>query len=641
MYEQSVTRFSLVQKGQPTSLIIVPDNAFESVQQAAKELQYHIKQASGAELEIISESNIKATCLNKIFLGNCTELQKKGISTGKFARNGFLIKKDCRNLFMAGNDTAGNWLDGKTSVGTLFAVYEFLDQKIGVRWLWPGKSGEVIPQILDIDIEDLDILVTLPILHSHWRTDSKWLIGNEGWHNLEIRNQFFHDQQVWLRRHRFGSALNCPHAFTEYWRRFGGIHPEYFNMLPDGTRRPDPLYFDGAGDIVSMCAAEPVLWKQIVEDWKSKRTEDNPYLNANENDTFGKCVDRKCMAWDVQGPGLTIPWNKRFEYAKKAFENGEDNWHRHLGSLSDRYAKYYLAVQKLAEEIDPEAVVIGLIYANYSEPPIETKLNERIILRFCPSIMFPWTKKKEQMFYEYWSKWSATGARLFLRPNYTMDGHCFPIFYARKYSKAFSYAMEHGMIATDYDSLTGQYSTQGPSLYMVARNNRYGLRSSEHILEEFYDAFGPAKDAARKYFEFWEQVSDNVTDEMLSNSEVKENTPEGGHWSRFYMVANRIFTSEVMNKGFLIIEQAKNIVEGADIIYRERVAFLEKGLKNAKLTLDMQAARSKGEQTGDMTEYNRTAKELNDYRSRAEGDYIANMGYLAWAEKRKFSWMIV
>ncbi len=124
MYEQSVTRFSLVQKGQPTSLIIISDNALESVQQAAKELQYHIKEASGAELDIVSESNIKTTGLNRIFLGNCSELQKKGISTEKCARNSFLIKRDDRNLFMAGNDTAGNWLDGKTSVGTLFAVYD-------------------------------------------------------------------------------------------------------------------------------------------------------------------------------------------------------------------------------------------------------------------------------------------------------------------------------------------------------------------------------------------------------------------------------------------------------------------------------------------------------------------------------------
>ena len=34
-----------------------------------------------------------------------------------------------------------------TPVGTLFAVYDVLDNDLGVRWLWPGKSGEFVPPI--------------------------------------------------------------------------------------------------------------------------------------------------------------------------------------------------------------------------------------------------------------------------------------------------------------------------------------------------------------------------------------------------------------------------------------------------------------------------------------------------------------
>ena len=61
------------------------------------------------------------------------------------------------------------------------------------------------------------------------------------------------------------------------------------------------------------------------------------------------------------------------------------------GPLSDRYARYFLAVQAEAQREDPAAVVLGYAYANYVEPPRAARLNERIIIGVVPPMYFPWT----------------------------------------------------------------------------------------------------------------------------------------------------------------------------------------------------------------------------------------------------------
>ena len=47
--------------------------------------------------------------------------------------------------------------------GTLLAVYNFLDCQMGVRWLWPGKLGEVVPKVSTIRIGNLDQTVDFAV----------------------------------------------------------------------------------------------------------------------------------------------------------------------------------------------------------------------------------------------------------------------------------------------------------------------------------------------------------------------------------------------------------------------------------------------------------------------------------------------
>jgi hypothetical protein len=440
------------------------------------------------------------------------------------------------------------------------------------------------------------------------------------------------------------------HSFKSYWRRFGTSHPEFFNLLPDGTRRSDPTSYGGNPRNISMCVSEPALWKQIVEQWKRTRTPGDPCIKLGENDNPGKCTCPNCMAWDVPDPasgGIAmnatteigddvvdlpgknkqsldkIPFSERLALAKKAFAKKDPNWYRFLGSLSDRYAKFYLAVQKEAEKIDPQATVLGFAYSNYVSPPLQTKLNKRVVILFVPNFIFPWTAKKRAAARKRWDGWSKTGASMMLRPNWILAGHNMPLFYAQRIGEDFNHFAAHGLLATSFDSLNGQWSTQGPNLYVLARLHNEPGRCVDEILDEYYSGFGRAGNAVRNYFRHWEKVSDAVTDKSFSDACVSTG---GNSWKGFFLLADKIFTPEVMKKGRELMTEAQKAAQGNPVLER-RVAFLERGLRRAELTLAAQAAFRAYKKEGDLGIFANALNELDSYRRSVDMKDTDNASY--------------
>ncbi|NQT13799.1 MAG: DUF4838 domain-containing protein [Planctomycetes bacterium] len=630
-FDRSARGLDVVTSGRAQTAIVIPDEPTDVVRLAAREFQYHVRRATDAELPILSES-AQPEGDGLIYLGPCRKTLEAKILPQPFSPNGFVVRQVDGDLFIAGDDTDGQpaWIlhNNRNRVGTLFAVYELLERHLDVRWLWPGELGEVIPKRSDVKTDGWDHTGTPTFVHTRWRDGGNIVAGPQGWASPKARSQYLADQSIWMRRHRFalGVDLDIRHAFTGWWDRHHQDHPEFFNFLPDGTRRSDPTYHGGAPELVSMCVAEPAFWKAIVKEWQRTRSSQYPYLDASENDTPGKCTCEKCLAWDVADRDLEIPFDRRIEHAKNAFREEDRDWWQQLGSLSDRYARYYLAVQKEAEKIDPEVVVLGFAYSNYYKPPQEVRLNDRIIIGIVPGIGFPWTDGRREAFRRQWDGWSAAGARLLLRPNYMLYGHNLPVFLARKIGEDFSYAAGRGMIGTDYDSLTGQWAAQGPNLYVLARLHHRPEIPVDEVLAEYYAGFGPAVDAVRAYFAHWQQVTDGI-----ANQEVP-----GLHYSTFYREAHLAFTPEVMATGDKLLAQAEESARGNDLAAR-RVAFLRKGLTHAERTLAVQPAYRAYREEGDLAGYRDAIAQLDDFRKSVESDNVANMAFLAWAEAYTWS----
>jgi hypothetical protein len=599
----------LVRDGKAIAEIIIPADAVSVEKLAAQELASHIHMISGGKPAIV---NSPGTADVQIRLGRASALNIAGLR-----QNGAKIRINSNRIDIAGVDGKGAALNRATPAGTLFGVYDFLEKKLGVRWLWPGDSGTSYQQTANITLPDEEWEVAPPLAFANWRQNNR----PAAWNKKENAVRFSRNESLWLRRHRFSMVenMNYGHAFTGYWEKFGETHPEYFNLLPDGTRRSDPMYFNGRPDLISMCVSNPGLAAQIVEDWKARGAAG--IINCNENDTAGKCTCPACLASDENPDG------SRLEQARKEFQNKTSHWYGKLGSLSDRYAKFYLAVQQLADQIDPDNRIIGCIYGNYHEPPEKTRLNERIILRFCPPIMFPWTDAKIALFKRLWQGWSDSGASLMFRPNFTWDGHNFPLVYYREFADCFDFARDHGLIASDMDALTSMFAANGLTNYIIAAKHGGGIyKSVEELENDYFSAFGPAAQVIRKYFSNLEKAS------RYNDFETARNI-EGGNYADFFLLADRVFTPEVMTESFKLLDEAAVLAEN-NRSATARIEFLRMGLQDAQLVITAQRGFRKYKENGNSREFVAAIRNLKQFRDGHEQHGYANLGVTSYLEGR-------
>lgn len=651
-FSKTCASIELVQNGKPAASIVIPAAPSAVENYAANELQYHVKASTGATLEIVKEST-SVPAGSHVYLGDCNAARAAGADPSRLPANGYVIKTVGNDLYIVGKDGPGDPMLLDTKEGTLFGVYDVLENNMGIHWLWPGKLGEVIPERKTIDIPNINASVEPLLYFKEWRTGLENQIHyNEGF-SSEVRyddvnttgfaskekyDRYIKDEAQWLKRQRFGRSEQPEygHAFTKWWARFSKTHPDYFNMLPDGTRCPDPK--DGAKpDRVHMCVSNPAMWAQIVEDWKAIGAP--ACINVCENDNLGGCVCPVCLAWDEPDPNNNVPFEQRFAVARKIYADPKtdvDDWVSKLGSLSDRYAKYAEAVQKGAAKIRPDVKVIMYAYNNYRKPPIKVKLNKKVFIGIVPPGLGPHNKGESELFQKDWGGWAATGCILFLRPNYTLQGHNFPVFYARTVGEDLKFGMHNSMKGVDFDSLTGQFSTQGPTLYMIAKMLNYPKASVEGVLDEYCDAFGPAKDAVKEYFNYWESISSPYTLDTTKKMVAAKRKYGAGTWAGFHAIAPLIYTPEVMSKGFAILDKARKAAVGSKIA-SERVEWLTTGLKGADLVVVAERAFEHAVDTGDSTEFKKAYQALQNFRSQNTDEALSNFAGLAGIENDRWA----
>lgn len=645
-----VDAITLVQDGQAKTAIVMPDNALPIVKFAAEELQHHILKATGVKLEIYPESKNPDNFKGLVYVGKCKAAAKVGLIGKKLLDNAYVIKLVGDDLFLYGNDYNPyiknedfGALERVARIGSISAVYEFLDKKLGVRWLWPGELGEYVPECKNIVVDKWDQEYRPEFIETQLGL-GPLRYGKDFWGSKSAANAYEHATKLWVRRHRFCLTKNISgcHAFFQYWKRFGKTHPEFFSLLPDGKRKP--FNGDFTGHFVTMCVSQPALRKQLICDWMEHKqppwswqgVNGYNYLPCGDNDSPGMCMCKNCRALDAPDPRFktSLYWTGKimpgFNLAGRGIYPEDEQ--QNEPSLSDRYAKFYLSVYNDAVKINPNVMVTASAYVNYASPPKQTKLNDRICISIVPPGIYPQTENTGKSFREQWQGWRDTGAVLKLRPNITHAGHNMPVSYARWLQRNFAFAAERGMVATAWDSLLGEYAIQGPTLYMLARMHVRPDMSCDAILDEYYTAFGPAKEVVKEYFDYWEVISKNVTEEEFKRYSKEE---QGGDHRNWLRVADRIFTPSVMRRGRELMNKVK-AVPGLDKVEKARVKFIDDGLTHAEMTLKALRAYKEFKKSGKSSDRLAAGNAMNAlfaFRKEKEPSGISNMGYLAYREK--------
>ena len=460
------------------AVIVSPSAATRTT---AKELQLNLKEVCGQEIPIAE------TC-----------------PPGRFA---FII--DAKPV----SAEAWSWQVSPSNVifsGTAkWAVYDFLERALGVRW----PVGDMI-----VTSQQNPIRVELSRREGRMDVNIREIRAAMTAKNDAQTEQTKRRNLAFRRRMRDGKhdAPTYGHAFTQYWKKYGKDHRDYFGMRKDGLRGPksatvEELTGNIAVDLankkavhVAMCCTSTGLVAQIVSNWIAAGK--TAYINLCENDVPGQdsCQCPACKALDV------VP------------EQVDPKWVTHY---ADRYVYFANRVLAAARAYRADVKVCYYAYNATQDAPKIQRPAAGTVIGVVPTFF------THKYIAEYLGSWSKVGANCyFYRPN---RHHYFAVPYLpvgseRHFFDLLKYIRKSGSIGFDYDSPAKIGFFQWMPDYVLYRAMAYEDETFEEIESHWFDAFGPAKRDAMAYWKYWrEQVWDARVEPNLDEIVSK------GKWFNF------------------------------------------------------------------------------------------------------------
>lgn len=266
------TEMVIVDNGVSEYYIVTAENPDECIVTATEELQTYIEKISGAKLAIVTESNLPEG--SKAFIIGETELEESIVEIDRSA-----IKADSFRLYSDGDYFV---IAGADSRGTLYGVYTFLEEYLGVRWFTP--TLEVVPANEDI-IVDADIDRTVEPSFSVRRNDCA---GTNDAHRARTKMNV----SFWQPATAYGGALtyvvwdaSLPSLVPD---SLFAEHPEYFALQEDGTRSTDHV-----------CLTHPDVLDITIASVREKieaNTIGAKYVHIGQKDNQNYCHCESCEA---------------------------------------------------------------------------------------------------------------------------------------------------------------------------------------------------------------------------------------------------------------------------------------------------------------------------------------------------------
>ena len=590
---------AIVQDGMANAVIILPEGSGELRQLAVEEFRRTILRSTGAEIQVASENDMAELPrgMVRIILGPSDLSSRLGYTGEDLLAEEFRIlthEKDiivlAEDILNSGRDRQlNNTLEETDSRVTSWALSYLMDRYMGVRWLWPGELGTVVPQWKTITIPEMDIRFRQPL----GRRTFNIIDPNPG--ILE-----------WLSHHQV-SGLRIPYKFRHSFRegqdngnwfaRFHGSHPDYLAKNPEGK----PALYNNRPDRFKLCLSNPDVTEQILRDWKAAGMPD--FWDVTPNDGNGFCTCEGCKALDLEFGDVTY--------------TSEEIWKRpdHV-FLTDRYVWFWNQLIRRMRAQNPDARIGVYFYSTYRNPPKKLKLEEGIVGAIVHGMDF-----------SYWEAWQEAGAgEMALRPNWWHMGACGPNLPLRQVGSYLEKAREAGMVMLYMDTMMEYWPTQGPYFYLVARLIARPDLDTESIISEYCDVFGPSSVAMRKYFQYWEDYHKKVAYNIPAGGKLSQDTaglyervcrehfgaplhPLRGHW----MTLPYIYTREVMTEARAILDEAGRMANTEETSMR--IDFFRDGLAWVdRASAFMGAARNdRDPYLAELMEFNRDMKVKYDY----------------------------
>ena len=342
-----------------------------------------------AEPSAAAAANELAGYLTRIFgtqfkAAKVKEAQKTGFHIGKA-----LAPKDVKTthreqIFQLVTEDGRIHLWGAESnrkiPGDRRAAADFLERECGVRWLWPGPLGEVVPKRKELKLKT-------------------GLYSDQPAFPVRILKHTWEPE--WTTHVKLGQSMDyhVGHAFNSFIPRdkYFATHPEYFGLVyPENWIGSSDKPLKPARNPRQLCTSNPDVRRIIAEKVAAKNTE--AMQSISPNDGYGFCECENCRKQDKE------KWT--------SIHADPD--------LSDRMWNFTRDVAIQAKKLNPKSKVLLNAYGFYSRPPssLEAMPDNVYVLRCISCAWLTDRKAVEEEFarytkagikiwlYEYWGTYS-------------------------------------------------------------------------------------------------------------------------------------------------------------------------------------------------------------------------------------------
>jgi len=535
--------FSVVKSGKPVSKIVINKDAFvvkdfklsryaklkpeQKIKLAATDLQEYLEKITGVRVEIIPDDVDVSD--NIICVGASKATQKiKGLKipsglTSERNEAGYTVF--CRDnvLVLAGNDEG-------PYMGTYYAVAEFL-KMLGVRWMLPGDSGEIVPKKSDIDIGQMNFTDRPAFKVRSWWCNEPPNMADL--HALwKIRNKMdIYDRDIicipgdgWLRKYLPDPKLK-------------DTRPELFGRNFDGSVNPYMANLSNQETI-------KIVADNIIQEFK-------------DSEKKGERINSVGFAPD---DGLPMDHTPETMKMNQGFIDvyGREGVVTEL-SISEEWFNFVNKVTEEVVKVYPDAIITTNGYANRSLPPegITLHPNLGVMTAFIwADTLKPVTSAKSwqgQVMGAQLKKWCELNKRVFIYEyNETMlVTGLTPVPQVKKMSINYPLFKKWGLIGFINETRLPYFEEGIATRYVRAQLMWNPDADVNAILNDFYkNWYGPAAKPARN---FWESIEDCLLD-----------TPFLGHEDR---ILPFVYTKDLLNKLELCISEAEKLAD-TDIIKR-------------------------------------------------------------------------